>query len=213
MPRIGVLVFDLDGTLVDSRRSVYEAGRHTLEVLGLEKRSFEEIVSCMGEGIEGLVRCVLGGEVKDFDEAMRVFIDHLRGSYARDSELFPNVRQVLEYFEDRRKFVLTNGRMEIARGILEEKGMTRYFEDIFAGDDDTCLKPSPCPVKRMLESSGAEPGQVLLTGDMEHDILAGRDAGVLTCAVTYGVGKREVLEAAGPDYMIDDLGELEAIAG
>ena len=89
-----------------------------------------------------------------------------------------------------------------------------YFEDIIGGDDAGCMKPSACPLDRVIRGFDIrDKEKVMMVGDMDIDVLAGKNAGVKTCAVTYGIGKREDIVKAAPDYIIDDFIELKRIIG
>ncbi|MCD5383486.1 HAD-IA family hydrolase [candidate division WOR-3 bacterium] len=89
--------------------------------------------------------------------------------------------------------------------------MYKYFEDIVGGDDIGCAKPSPCPLDKIIHSLNINKGEAIIVGDMDIDILAGRKADIITCAVTYGIGKKEDIIKANPDFIIDDIMKLKDI--
>lgn len=210
--RVDVILFDLDGTLVDSREDIVSAVDHTLQQLGLDKKSFEEIVSYIGTGVTDLIRQAVGEENKDaIDKGVDIFTDYFGEHYADKSVLFPHVHEVLEHFKDKRSMVATNRRTSMTKATLRKFGIEKYFCKLIGGDDDDCLKPSSCPVDKALSGNINEGEKAIMVGDMALDVMAGKEAGILTCGVTYGIGKRDDLEKAGPDHLIDDLIQLKDI--
>jgi phosphoglycolate phosphatase len=94
---------------------------------------------------------------------------------------------------------------------LKEFDILKYFKDVIGGDSDDCLKPSPCPLNKALEYFKEKRDKSLIVGDMPVDIKTGKNAGIITCAVTYGVGEKEDIIKSKPDYIINDLIELKEI--
>jgi len=91
-------------------------------------------------------------------------------------------------------------------------GIAAYFKNVIGDDNTSCLKPSRCQFDRLFEKTTVkDKGKVLMVGDMDIDVLAGRASGIVTCAVTYGIGKRQDIERAMPDYIIDDISQLKKI--
>jgi phosphoglycolate phosphatase len=107
--------------------------------------------------------------------------------------------------------IVTNRRTELTEDTLKRIKIDLYFDKIIGGDDDNCLKPSPCPIEKGLSGFVVENEKVLMVGDMDLDILAGKRAGVYTCAVTYGIGTRKDIEKVKPDYLIDNIIQLKGL--
>lgn len=212
MKKIDAIFFDLDGTLVDSREDIVRAVNYTLKEAGLPDKTHHEIISYVGTGVKDLIIKSLGD--KDREEADRyvsVFAEYFREHHSDNSRLYPNVKDILELYKKKKLVVVTNRRVEMTAGTLEKLGIDKYFDKVIGADDENCRKPEACPVNKALSGVAAEAGSSLMVGDMVFDISAGKAAGILTCAVTYGLGKRRDLEEAGPDYLIDDMAELKAI--
>lgn len=212
MKYIELIIFDLDGTLVDSRMDIANAVNFTLKNLNLKQKSIRELSSYIGRGVEDLLRKSLG-EKKDIllKKALLVFEEYHRKHSTDNTTLYPNVKEVLEHFKTQKKVIITNRKYESTLLVLKALGIYKYFEDIVGGDNTGCAKPSSCPLDKIIHSLDMHKGKTIIVGDMDIDILAGRRAGIITCAVTYGIGKKEDIIKAKPDFIIDDIIELTNI--
>ena len=209
---IDLLIFDLDGTLVDSKEGIVNSVNFTLSKLGLGRKPFDEIVSFVGTGVNDLIKKSLGEEnISLFEKGISIFENHYKTHSAVRCRLYPHVKDVLENFKLKLMFVVTNRRKNMAQVTLSSLKIGKYFKDIIGGDDRHCLKPSVCSLSGALKWS-KDKRRSMIVGDMDLDVLTGKRAGTITCAVTYGIGKREDIVKAKPDYIIDDILELEAIA-
>jgi len=212
MVGIDTIIFDLDGTLVDSRKDIVMAVNFTLRKLGLPEKPPEVVVSYIGLGIRDLIKKSLGEEKRRLvDEALKIFTRYFRKHSADKSKLYPHVKETLDYFRNKRKVVITNRNKESACITLKKLGVINYFQEIFGGDDEDCIKPSACPLDRVCSKLGVDKNKIIMVGDMDIDIKAGKEFDVRTCWVTYGLGKREDIEKVGPDYVIDDIIDVKKI--
>jgi phosphoglycolate phosphatase len=213
MHGVDLIIFDLDGTLVDSRHDIANAVNHTLKNLGLKAKSTEEITSYVGKGVGELLKKSLGDKQGLLvQEALSIFTDYFNEHYADSTRLYPYVKETLEYFEDKKKAIITNRFHRLAELTLKAMEIRGYFDDIIGSDDENCMKPSACPLdKTMAKFDIRDKDKAIMVGDMDIDIMTGKNAGILTCAVTYGLGRREDIIKAKPDYIIDDMGKLKEI--
>ena len=212
MKYIDLIIFDLDGTLVDSREDIANAVNFTLKQIGLKEKSISEISSYIGKGIEDLIRGSLGNRQEALlNRALSIFIEYYRKHSTDNTVLYPNVKEVLEYFKNKRKAIVTNRNYEFALTALNKLGIQDYFENVVGGDDIGCMKPSSCPLDRSMEGLNANKEEAIIVGDMDIDIVAGKRAGITTCGVTYGIGKKEDIIKAKPDFIIDDIINLKNI--
>lgn len=210
--RIDGIIFDLDGTLIDSRLDIINSVNFTLQKLGLPRRSPEYIASYIGLGRDFLVRGALSPDnLGRFDEAISIFVEHHTIHQLDNTALYPGIREILEYYKDKKKTVISNRETRSAYRILERLDVIRYFERVFGGDDLSCMKPSACPVLKVLDELRLSKDKTLIVGDMAIDIESGKEAGVITCGVTYGIGRKEDIIKAGPDYIIDSILGLKEI--
>jgi len=210
MNHIDAIFFDLDGTLVDSREDIVTAVNYTLKEAGVPEKSYEEIISYVGTGVKDLIVKSLGsGYELLVNRCVEIFTEYFREHYADNSRLYPNVEEVLDFYKSKKMIVVTNRRTEMTEGTLKKLGIDQYFQKIVGGDNDDCLKPSACPIEKALSEVVSADEKSLMVGDMDLDVLAGKKAGIYTCAVTYGIGDKEDLEKADPDYLIDDMIKLK----
>jgi phosphoglycolate phosphatase len=212
LEEIDLLIFDLDGTLIDSTRDIANAVNYTLQQLGEPTLTEEEIRQNVGDGVLRLLkRCLLESHQDRIEEAVDLF----RGRYGEhlidDTRLYPGVSGVLEHFSAKKKTVLTNKPERYVGPILEGLGVLHQIDYIIGGDGKTVPKPSAEPVTMMLQRFGVEEGRAVMVGDSVVDIETGRLGNILTCAFTSGYRSKEELEQAGPDYMIDDMVQLKDI--
>ena len=128
-----------------------------------------------------------------------------------NSVLYPYVQKVLEHFKDKKKIIITNRNYEFAVLALKATNISDYFDDIIGGDDIGCVKPSACPLDRAMHRLDINKEKTIIVGDMDIDILTGKSAGITTCAVTYGIGRKEDILKAKPDFIIDDIAKLREI--
>ncbi|MDD5382895.1 MAG: HAD-IA family hydrolase, partial [Candidatus Margulisbacteria bacterium] len=126
----------------------------------------------------------------------------------KDIPLYPHVKETIEHFKNKKLAIISNKRDEFIRKILKQHGLGHRFADILGGDTANCLKPDPCAVKLIMQKHDIPPDRTLIVGDMTVDVETGKNAGVRTCAVTYGFDNRAKLEQARPDLLIDDFQEL-----
>jgi phosphoglycolate phosphatase len=207
---IQILIFDLDGTLVDTIRDITNALNYALNPIGIRKLTVDETKKFVGEGLTKLVETVLGEAKKQFREAvMGKFLEFYTDHLIDDSPVYPHVKATLESFLKYKKAVISNKREHLSREILERLKLLRHFDLIVGSDTTTEKKPSAVPILYVLQKLKARPEEAVMVGDSNFDIEAGRKAGVTTVAVTYGYRERQYLLAA--DYMIDQFNELPAV--
>lgn len=211
MLEIDAIFFDLDGTLVDSRRDIYNSVNYMLDTLGLEKKSFEEVVSYIGGGVDDLVSKVL----KEHDDrlhekALKLFREHYSEHSTDETVLYPNVLEVLDHFNEKQLMLVTNRPRGLSELTIESLGIGAFFSYLIGGDEMTCLKPSACQIERAIEKLQYQGSvkKLIMVGDMTSDVQAAKNAGILSCAVTYGIGDPDDLKNADPDLLIDDISEL-----
>lgn len=208
---IDLIIFDLDGTLVDSKEGIVSGINFALQKVGLQERSPAEIGAYIGTGVDDLVSKSLGPQNQGlFDQTKTIFEDY-RLDNPDNARLFPGVKQALEYFKQKRKVIITNRKRAFAAPTMKTLGIYDYFADIVGADDVSCMKPSPCPLDLAMARQKAQKQKTMIVGDMQWDILAGKNSGIATCAVSYGIGKREDIIKVSPDYIIDHILQLKEI--
>lgn len=212
MISVDVIFFDVDGTLVDSREDIASAINYTLTRLGLREKPLDEIASYIGTGVKDLVEKSIGMDnISLADDALKIFSDYYVERSHDKSYLYPHVKEVLDYFRKKRKYILTNRYSKFADRTLAGLGIRNYFLSIIGGDDENCLKPSRCVLDSVLPKLKIDKDRALIVGDMAIDVMTGRNSGIKTCWVTYGLGKAEEIRPLKPDYIIDDIAELKKL--
>lgn len=211
MKYIKLIIFDLDGTLVDSKDSIASAVCFVLKEVGAKEKGKTEIISYIGSGVDDLIRKSLGKDQEHLFATTKAIFEDYRKRFPNNSPLYPGVKKMLEYFQHKRKAIVTNRKREFALVTLKALNIYDYFEDITGGDDVECMKPSSCPLDKTLLRFNMDKEATMIVGDMDLDILAGKEAGIVTCAVTYGIGRKEDIIKTKPDYIIDDILKLKEI--
>jgi phosphoglycolate phosphatase-like HAD superfamily hydrolase len=217
MVDLKVICFDVDGTLVDSKKVIINSANHTLKNLGFNQKKEEEILSHLGFEISYLVSRLTGSDDSDLIiRGVDLFKDYWAESIITDSRLFDGVIETLEYLKNKDLIITSNGIGEVINKMLDSFGIKKYFSGIISGDEPDCIKPTACPINMVfdqfrLEDRTVNRERIMIIGDMDIDIKAGKLAGIKTCAVTYGIGKKEDIIEAGPDFIIDSIIELKEI--
>jgi phosphoglycolate phosphatase len=210
MHKIDLLIFDLDGTLIESKWDIATAVNLTLNDLGLPTRDQEEIFSFVGDGIKRLLRLAVGEENQSrYEEALRVFRGHYLAHCLDRTRFYPGIETVLTHFARKHKAVATNKSLEYTTRILEGLG-AHHFACVVGGDNGYGLKPEPGMLLKILDDLNVEKDRAVLIGDSTNDITGGHNAGIRVCAVGYGMGNREKMAACNPDWFIE---KPEALIG
>jgi len=207
MPLAGV-IFDLDGTLVDSRDDLADSVNAMLGRLALPQRDPAVIYGFIGEGAERLIRRALGPAHEDrYPEAAPIWREEYGLRLLARTRLYDGVAEVLEEPPDARA-VLTNKPGRFAREILRGLRVGGAFRAVVGGDE-VPRKPAPEGLLGLCATLRISPDQALLVGDSAVDLATGRAAGVRFCAVTWGLGDRAAL--AGADYLCHTPAELRVL--
>lgn len=207
-----LIIFDLDGTLVDSALDIALSVNELLEVLNREPLPVPRVVGFIGEGVRKLLERSLGDASKDeLDEAHELYLPIYRRRLLEHTRPYPGVRETLcALGEERARAVLTNKPLRESRLLLEGLGLDHFFHAVYGGDSFGARKPDPVGALELMRELGAGASQTLFVGDSAVDLETARRASVRFCLVTYGIGGRGALDSA-PDFCIDDLRELLSI--
>ncbi|MBI4354182.1 MAG: HAD-IA family hydrolase [Candidatus Omnitrophica bacterium] len=208
-----LIIYDLDGTLVDTAEDIAEATNAMLTTLTGNGLPPEEIRQCVGKGLHDLVRRAL----KTADEALveqgtRLFGEYYGRHLLDHSRLYPSAVETLQYFRGRTQVVITNKPDPFAKQLLEGLGVERYFASIIATGGAYPKKPDPTAIRQLTTRMRCAPSDVLMVGDSLIDVETGRNAGVFTVILAHGFQDHEDLVAAKPDALVADLSEFLALA-
>jgi phosphoglycolate phosphatase len=212
--KFGCIIFDLDGTLVDSRSDLDFAVNLMLSDLGFKTLPQDQVVSFVGEGMLKLVERALSVSTSkplskpELDEAMNIFRDHYRAHLLDRTVAYPGTGEALRYLSALPLAVVTNKPYDFTMAILTGLGLARLFKTIIGGDSVPEKKPSPVPLLNAAALCHVIPSKCLMIGDTRIDIIAGKAAGMKTAGFAGGFRGRAELEAAGADFIFDSYDEL-----
>jgi phosphoglycolate phosphatase len=211
---IKLVVFDLDGTLVDSRLDLIHSVNAMLRHFKHPELPGDVIASYVGDGAPVLVRRALGDpkHEKDVKEALDFFLAYYREHKLDHTHPYPGIKEMLRAIGNvdgtrRRMAVLSNKPVVPSRAIVEALGLAEFFVHVYGGNSFPTKKPDPHGVQTILRESKLRPNEALMVGDSSVDVITGRNAGLWTCGVTYGFAPHTLCEAP-PDVTVDSPQEL-----
>lgn len=205
-----LFIFDLDGTLVDSKKDLVLAIKHASERVRLPMPSDEEIEHYIALGSMSLVKEVFGQNAR-FEEAFQHFVDYYRSHLLDHTVPCPGVIPILDFLRGHTLTVMSNKRELFCRVILEGLSLSERFSMIVGGDTRPVKKPDPEPLFYILEKTGHASGEALMIGDSPQDILAAKAAGIHSVVVRNGFTSARVLIESNPDLHVQDMQELHQI--
>ncbi len=208
---VRALVFDLDGTLIDSKLDLALSIDATLKHMGRASLPHETIYGYVGNGAAVLVRRALGDDVTDAeaDEGHRFFLSYYREHMLDNTVTYPGVREALDQLQKHPMAVLTNKPVRFSQHILDGLGISRYFRYVYGGNSFETKKPDPEGMYILLRAFGIAPREAMIVGDSDVDVRTARNSGAWACGVSYGLGL-ESMRAHPPDLMLDNLADLPA---
>lgn len=208
------MIFDLDGTLIDSEADLASSVNATRRFMGMDALPAAVVASYVGHGAPVLMRRALGPEASEQDvgRALDYFIRYYHEHCLDETRLYPGTREMLDelHAADRRLAILTNKPVRISQRIVEGLGLQGHFFEVFGGNSFEQKKPHPIGIERLREATGLAQTLTLMVGDSGVDIETARNAGVRACGVTFGLSP-ETMRAASPDYVIDEMSALTPI--
>lgn len=205
---IQLIIFDLDGTLVDSSHDIRTAVNVAFEPYGCRPITVEETRELVGEGVTVLIEKVMALESLDADRETLVsrFLSYYSEHLIELTSVYAGVEEALASLSSYRKAVVSNKREDLCLRTLRELGLSAYFDIVVGSETAAAKKPSPVPIYYVLEKMDIHPENAVIVGDSTYDVEAGRSAGIRTVAVTYGYRPAEMLQDA--DALIDSMSEL-----
>lgn len=210
---IKLVIFDLDGTLIDSRLDLVHSVNAMLRHLHRPELPDEVIASYVGDGAPMLVRRALG-DPKDeslLNKALEYFLTYYRAHKLDHTTIYDGIREALAHIQsngiERQLAVLSNKPVRPSRAIVDELGLGHFFVRVYGGNSFETKKPDPLGAKTLLKETHTAAANALIVGDSAVDILTGRNAGIATCGVTYGFAPHTLCEAP-PDVTVNSPREL-----
>jgi phosphoglycolate phosphatase len=214
LPPVRALIFDLDGTLIDSQRDLIRSVNVMLREMGRAELKEETISGYIGQGAPILVGRALGEGASDEEHkrALQFFLGYYEEHKMDTTRSYPGVAETLEELAGLPMAILTNKPARISVRILDELGLKRYFRAVYGGNSFETKKPDPLGANTILREFCVAPQEALLIGDSEVDVQTARNAGALAAAVNYGFGVHDRAAHPADIYLerISDLIELLA---
>jgi phosphoglycolate phosphatase len=206
---VRALIFDLDGTLIDSKLDLIRSVNAMLQEMGRQQLHEDTISGYIGHGAPQLVGQALGHSATEPERvrALKFFLAYYEGHKMDSTSAYPGVKEALEELAGFPMAILTNKPVGISVRILEELGLAKYFRSVYGGNSFETKKPDPLGAQTILREFGVSPAEAILIGDSEVDVETARNAGILAAAVNYGFGTHD--RAAHPaDIYLHRLTDL-----
>ncbi len=217
MISVDLMLFDLDGTLIDSLGDLTASINLMLGKFDRQPLDSQTVGGFIGDGVRVLVYRSLTATHPDNrppDEQLHAeAISLMHKNYAdrmlETTRLYPGVVETLDHFRDKRKAVVTSKEARFTRLILDHFGISDHFQVVVGGDTVPARKPDPWPVREAITELRGDAARAVMIGDSENDVNAGRNAGARTCAVTFGYRSRSELALTEPDVIVNRFGQLK----
>jgi phosphoglycolate phosphatase len=209
-----LIIFDLDGTLIDSSQDIAWCANRTLAAMGHEEMDPSRIVGHIGWGVKPLLEKLMPGESDErITEGRLKFLEFYGEHLVVETTLYPGVVDVLERFFrlGKKMAVVTNKPEGLATGILEVMKLRDYFKLVLGGDSLPNRKPHPEPIEKAIKVLGAAPDKTIVVGDSPVDCEAAKGAGAHAIGAAYGFRGRDELVAAGCDIIVEDFPALKSV--
>jgi phosphoglycolate phosphatase len=212
---IKLLIFDLDGTLIDSRLDLIHSVNAMLRHLGRPELPGDVIAAYVGDGAPMLVRRALGDpdDQESVQGALDFFLAYYREHKLDHTHVYTGIREALASIrqsrngQPRKMAVLSNKPVNPSRAIVEALGLKDFFSQVYGGNSFSTKKPDPLGAQTLLGENGCRPKEAVIVGDSSNDVLTGRNAGLWTVGVTYGFAP-QTLELTPPDVLVHSPQEL-----
>jgi len=213
-----LLIFDLDGTLIDSRLDLIHSVNAMLRHFKRPELPGKIVASYVGDGAPMLVRRALG-DPKDehfFKQALEYFLSYYREHKLDHTIVYEGIPEALEKIRSNghppKMAVLSNKPVNPSRAIVEALGLGKFFVRVYGGNSFQTKKPDPLGITTILKETATSAREATMIGDSAIDVLAGRNAGLATCGVSYGF-QPETLKDAPPDVVVGSPRELGEMFG
>ncbi|MCL2390361.1 MAG: HAD-IA family hydrolase [Endomicrobia bacterium] len=203
------LIFDLDGTVIDSQKDITSAINRVRKEFGFEPLTVEKVRSFLGSGVNALVDKAVPEHDKEIHkEALERFKFHYGQTLTDTTVAYTGIKKTLETLKDKKKAILSNKTEFFSHEIVKRLDLLKYFIEVWGGDTAGVKKPDPKPVLDLMKRAGVVPSKTVLIGDSENDFKAAKAAGTASIAVLYGYSNIEQIKKFKPDYIVEKPEEI-----
>lgn len=208
--KIDTILFDLDGTLIDTNELIVSSYLHTLDQYLPGQFQRQDVLPFMGPALRDVFEEI---DSTRTDEMIRTYREYNLSNHDRLVTEFEGVNETIRSLSENgyKLAVVTTKLADVAKMGLKLTGLDQYFQVLIALDDVEKAKPDPEPIYKALDILGSKPESAMMVGDNHHDVLAGKNAGTMTAGVSWTLKGREHLAAYDPDYMLDQMPDLLSI--
>ena len=222
---IKLVIFDLDGTLIDSRLDLVHSVNAALRHIGRPELPDDVIASYVGDGAPILIQRALGGEVVEeslIRQGLEFFLSYYRAHKLDHTTVYAGIPEALAAIQGsangesrngaspRKMAILSNKPVVPSRAIVDALGLGQFFSQVYGGNSFASKKPDPEGARKLLEEYGVQPHQAAMIGDSHVDVDTGRNAGLFTIGVTYGFAPHTLADDP-PDVLVDHPDELSTV--
>lgn len=209
--KISTIIYDLDGTVANTKADIVLAVRSTMLHYGVEPPDDETIASFIGGGARNVLRRALGEANEGrLDEAVPYFAASYNKNSAVKTYLYDGVLDTFKFYDGKKRQTMATFKSRAGTdNILAHFDIARYFSKVVTADDVERPKPDPECVNAILKEFGLDPREAVLIGDTPTDMKTGKNAGVVVCAVDYGFAPVEELKGYSPDFEVSNMAQIK----
>ncbi|MBN1547342.1 MAG: HAD-IA family hydrolase [Syntrophaceae bacterium] len=208
--RVELMIFDFDGTLVNTGEDIANSVNYTLTALKLPLLEKEVILTYIGDGVIKLIDRAMGVEGKDRrEDGLQIFSDHYDRHMLDHAALYPGVYDVLDYFREKRKIILTNKRLRFAEKMAAALKILPFFEATIGADSTPFIKPDPRIMEMICQQFSIPVEHIIIIGDGVNDVRLAKNTGIFSGCYLNGLGNREELIDLHPDFTFEHFHELK----
>ena len=207
-----ILIFDFDGTLVNTGRDYAAAVNFSLKMLKHPQISEEHIISFIGNGIEiSLAKCLGPLHKNELDQAIVLFNSFYKDHLVDNTTLYHGIEDILNHFHDKIKVIITNKTCQYTEIISKRLNIYHHFDAIIGADSKPYKKPDSRLIKVIKDEYAATNEEMMVIGDGVNDIIMARNSGVTSCAFLKGFSQKDVLLSLNPTFVYEDPIELKSL--
>jgi phosphoglycolate phosphatase len=212
MATVDLIIFDLDGTLIDTSTDIAVSVNHALTMSGITEIDKQTIINYVGNGARNLfVNMLPGKTAAEIDALLRDYSVYYDNHLRDNTRLYPGVAETIDHYKTKKKAVISNKSESFSKRILDGLKILDKFDLVLGAESVKKMKPDPLPVLTVMQMLNVPKEKTVMIGDGVNDIKAGLAAGVHTCAVTYGFSNKNRIIELNPEHIVDKIQDIFTI--